>query len=244
MVARAGAMAAEAVQRVGAGTDEPGGVVSEPIRVLIVEDQGLVAEMLAATIGEQPDMEVVGVATTLAEAVDGARRYRPAIVLMDYFLPDGDGAEGTSRIKADLGEETEVVILTGRDSRDVVAKAIEAGCAGFLTKTDRFEEVVAGVRSAHAGETVFSPKVLTEVVEQLRAPARQLGFDLTVRELEVLRLLARGRSTESIRDELFLSMHTVRNHIRNLMGKLDAHSKLEAVAIAVRERIISLEDFE
>jgi two-component system response regulator DevR len=165
------------------------------------------------------------------------RMHEPDVVLMDYELPDGDGAVATERIKAEV-PATQVVMVTSFDDETVLVRAIEAGCSGFITKHKAIQEVSSAVRAAHAGEALISPSMLARLLPRLRQNPRGLGADLTPREVEVLKLLADGVSNQQIAEKLVLSMHTVRNHVQNVITKLGAHSKLEAVATAVREGII------
>ena len=218
--------------------DHPG---PRPLTVAIVEDHAMVAEGLASALEVDPELAVVGIAGNLAEALELVRSRRPDVVLMDYRLPDGDGASGTADVKA-TSPETQVVMLTAMGGQDVLARAIEAGCSGFLHKTKPISDVRMALRRAGSGEALFAPDALADVVGRLRDRGAPLGPALTARELQVLTLLAEGASTDQIAADLFLSLHTVRNHVRNILGKLGAHSKLEAVAVATREGIVNLED--
>jgi DNA-binding NarL/FixJ family response regulator len=214
-------------------------VITDPddgIDVLIVEDHAMVAEGLSAALSEQKDVRVVG---TLAAAYDAVDRAHPDVVLLDFGLPDGDGATGTEEILR-RNPGTRVVMFTGSGSHDVLVRAIEAGCAGFLHRSKTIDEVVLAVRAAHAGEALFSPAVLSDVLSRLRKPEVPYREPLSPREREVLTLLAEGMATQDIANQLFLSLHTVRNHVRNILTKLGAHSKLEAVAIAAREGLVDL----
>ena len=211
-------------------------------RVLIVEDHRLVADLLTKLVDAEDDLQVVGWAETIAETYELVERGRPDVVLMDYQLPDGTGTKCAEALK-EAGAEAMIIMLTGRDRGRVVAEAIEAGCSGFFTKTDRLEEIIDAIRTVRDGGSAFSQNVLSQVVEHMRRPKGGPTESLTGREREVLRLLAQGRTTEQMAEELYLSQHTVRNHVRNLTMKLDAHSKLEAVVVGVREGLIDLEDF-
>jgi DNA-binding NarL/FixJ family response regulator len=209
------------------------------IAVLIVEDHAMVAEGLSAALSEEKDVRVVGVVGTLAAAYDAVERAHPDVVLLDFGLPDGDGATGTEEILR-RRPGTRVVMFTGSGSHEVLVRAIEAGCAGFLHKSKSIDEVVLAVRAAYAGEALFSPAVLSDVVSRLRKPEVPYREPLSPREREVLTMLAEGMATQDIATTLFLSLHTVRNHVRNILTKLGAHSKLEAVAIAAREGLVDL----
>ncbi len=211
--------------------------------VAIIDDHVMVAEMLALTISKESDLRLVGVAGNVADGVALVQREHPNVILMDYHLPDGDGIQAVSTILHDL-PDTHVVMLTGNDSYDLLARAIEAGCVGLIGKDRPVGDVLAAVRSAARGELVIRSDGFTSLLLQFRKTPEQKTHLLTHRELEVLQLLGRGRSTEKIADELFISVNTVRNHVANILGKLSVHSKLEAVAIAAREKLITLFETE
>lgn len=207
------------------------------IRVLIVDDHQVLSQGLAAVLGAQEDLDVVGIAPSVEEAVGSVRRNRPDVVLMDYELPDGDGVEATRAIK-EIRPETKVVMLTSFTDDAVLVQAIEAGCSGYITKHKAIEEVASAVRAAEAGEALISPSMLARLLPKLRRGGRGLGADLTSREREVLGMLAEGMSNAAIADKMVISLHTVRNHVQNVLTKLHAHSKLEAVAVATREGLL------
>lgn len=213
------------------------------MRVLIVDDHEMVAQALAEVLDHEDDLEVVGRAATVEDARALVRSRGPDIVLMDYRLRDGDGVKATELIKADR-PEVQVVMVTSVLSESVLVPAIEAGCSGFVTKDRPVEEVVAALRAAHAGESLISPAMLAHLLPRLRpsrtGPSKKgVGEELTPRELEVLRLLARGMSNQAIADQLVLSLKTVRNHVQSVITKLQAHSKLEAVTTAVDKGIVT-----
>jgi two-component system, NarL family, nitrate/nitrite response regulator NarL len=211
------------------------------IRVLFVEDHQLLADALAAMLGREPDIEVVGVAKSVAEAKSLARD-RLDVVLMDYHLPDGTGAEATRAIKA-RWPGARVVMVTALSDDETVLESIQAGADGYMTKDRAADDVVQAVRSAFAGETLLPRSVIVEIARRVAA-ARERGDDrrviepLTPRELEVLRALTDGLSTPEICDRLFIAPNTLRTHVQNIMGKLHVHSKLEAVAFALRYRLV------
>ena len=212
-----------------------------PIRVLFVEDHQLLADALSALLGREPDIEVVGVAGTVAQAKTMAR-HRLDVVLMDYRLPDGTGAEATRAIKA-RWPAARVVMVTALTDDETILESIQAGADGYLTKDRAAEEVVQAVRAAHAGETLLPRAVIADIARRVGAARgrgdERLFFDpLTPRELEVLRSLTEGLSTREICERLFISPNTLRTHVQNIMGKLRVHSKLEAVAFALRNRLV------
>jgi DNA-binding NarL/FixJ family response regulator len=209
------------------------------IRVAIVDDHLIVAEGLARIVAAEPDLECVGIASTLAEAGPLVERTSPDVVLMDFHLPDGDGSQGTRDVLA-LRPSTKVMMLSGAHGDDLAARAIEAGCSGFLKKTRSASDIVTAIRAVARGELVVSAHELVGAIERLRSGAVAEG--LTARERDVLRHLARGQSNEDIAKDLFVSLHTIRNHVQNILTKLNAHSRLSAVAIATRRGILGLNE--
>ncbi len=216
-----------------------GGADPEPqqISVLIVDDHELVAEALVLALSEVSDFKVVGRAGTVAEAIEMARIRRPRVVVVDYRLPDGTGAVAAAQLRAEHAE-IDVVMLTAHADAKTAAEALEAGCSGFVPKERQVDDLVRAIRGAVAGEIIVPPELLDGLVSRLRPRRPELGDDLTPREVEILSMLAAGHSTEQIVQDLMLSTHTVRNHIRSVLSKLQAHSRLEAVAVAVRLGIV------
>lgn len=209
-----------------------------PLRVLIVDDHEVFGSSLAFVLDAEGDMRTVGVAKTVAAALSMAAANAPHVVLLDHRLPDGDGV-GAIGALLELPGPPQVVVLTATTSEAVLVAALEAGAAGFLDKSRSLAEVVSAVRLAAAGELVMSPRLLSRLLGRIRRSATAVGADLTEREREVLRLLATGGSNADIASELGLSVNTIRNHVANLSAKLGAHSKLEALAIAVREGLLT-----
>ncbi len=213
----------------------------KPIRVLLVDDHQLLTGALARMMASESDISVVGIAATVAEAKAIARE-RLDVVLMDYRLPDGTGAEATRQIKA-RWPAARVVMLTALNDDETVLESIQAGADGYLTKDRAVEDVVTAVRAAHAGETLLPRSVIVGIAQRVAA-ARDRGTErrqidpLTPRELEVLKALTEGLSTPEICERLYIAPNTLRTHVQNIMGKLRVHSKLEAVAFALRHRLV------
>jgi DNA-binding NarL/FixJ family response regulator len=211
------------------------------IRVLLVDDHQLLTGALSALLGREPDIAVVGVAASVAEA-KAMSRERLDVVLMDYGLPDGTGADATRSIKA-RWPAARVVMLTASNDDETILESIQAGADGYLTKDRAAEEVIRAVRSAHAGETLLPQSVIVSIARRVVA-ARDRGVDraqidpLTARELEVLKALSEGLSTPEICSRLFIAPNTLRTHVQNIMSKLHVHSKLGAVAFAIRNRLV------
>ena len=207
------------------------------IRLLVVDDHEIFAHSLVRLLGSKPELKVVGTAGSVAQAVAAALAYEPDVILMDFELPDGDGPQATEQIKA-LTPAVKVIMLTARTDDPALVRAIAAGCSGFVKKTDAVDTLLEAIVGAHEGETIIPPSTLLPLLRQLRPTHRGLGVDLTARELEILELIASGMVNKQIAKHLGLRLNTVRNHAQNILNKLHAHSKLEAVATAVREGII------
>ena len=211
------------------------------IRVLVVDDHEIFAHSLVRLLGTRPELKVVGTAGTVAAAVEGAAAYAPDVILMDFQLPDGDGIRATEQIKS-ATPTVSVIMLTGSDNEQSLARAIAAGCSGFVRKTEPVDVLFDAIAAAHEGEVTVSPHELAPLLRELRPTKRGLGATLTPRELEILRLIASGLANKDIALRLGLRLNTVRNHVQNVLYKLNAHSKLEAMANAVREGVIAYPD--
>lgn len=210
----------------------------EPVRVLIVDDHEVLTTSLAQALDLEPDLRVVGRAGTLERAEALIPSVLPDVLLLDHRLPDGDGVSAIPRLRA-LRPSMAVVVLTASAAEHVMVAAIEAGVAGFVSKTRGLGELTAAVRAAAAGEAVVSPEMLSRLLPRLqRGRAGVARVTLTEREREVLALVAEGLTNAAIAERLTVSVHTVRNHVANLSAKLGASSKLEALAIAVREGLL------
>ena len=208
-----------------------------PIRVLIVDDHEVLASSLAMVLDSEPDITTAGIATTLEQARALVRSARPDVVLLDHRMPDGDGVADIPRLRA-AHPGVGIVVLTASASDHVLVGAIEAGASGFLSKTRSLGEVPAAVRAAAAGESVISPELLARLLPRFGRGQVQAAGQLTDREREVLALVAEGLPNAAIAERLVVSVHTVRNHIASLSAKLGAHSKLEALSIAVRQGLL------
>jgi DNA-binding NarL/FixJ family response regulator len=218
-------------------TGSPGRAGTGPATVLIVDDHELVAQALARTLEAELDVHVVGHELSAAGGIEAARRLRPDLILMDFELPDGHGTDATAVIKREFAT-TEVVMLTGYADGSVLAAALESGCSGFVSKDGNLRDLASAIRGVLAGEVRVPQNLMAELAACLRQRPAAIGSDLTAREREVLALLAEGCSTEALVRKLFLSVHTVRNHVRNILVKLKAQSRLEAVAIATKQGLL------
>ena len=214
------------------------------IRVLIADDQTLVRDGFRMILDAQEDIEVVGEAADGLEAVTEARRLRPEVVLMDVRMPGRDGLEATRALLAEL-PETHVLILTTFDLNEYVYEAMKAGASGFLLKDVPRSQLVEGVRTVAAGDALLAPAITRRVIEQfvrrppvsVRSLPTSLG-DLTVRELEVFRLVARGRSNPEIAAALFVTEATVKTHVAHALAKLNLRDRVQAVVFAYESGLI------
>ncbi|MGH7904440.1 MAG: response regulator [Candidatus Dormibacteraceae bacterium] len=210
---------------------------AEQTSVVIVEDHQVLAEGLELALSRHADLQVLGSAGTVAAAVELARAKRPRVVIMDYHLPDGTGAEAAVAIRAELPEVT-VIMLSADTGDDAVTAAIEAGACGYIVKSEAASKVADAVRRAADGEMLIPAAVLAGLLARQRQRAQEeaererLVRHLTPREREILKLMAQGMDNWAISDHLVISFTTVRGHVQNILEKLSAHSKLEAVARA------------
>jgi DNA-binding NarL/FixJ family response regulator len=220
----------------------------DPIRVLIVDDHALFRRGLEMVLAEEDDIELVGQASDGAEATQRAAESLPDIVLMDIRMPKSSGIEACRAMK-EAAPSTKIVMLTISDEEEDLFEAIREGASGYLLKDIPLDEVADAVRAVHGGQSLISPsmagKLLTEFATLARRnddqPPQQLPAPkLTDREMEVLKLVARGMNNRDIARELFISENTVKNHVRNILEKLQIHSRMEAVMIALRDKLIDI----
>jgi DNA-binding NarL/FixJ family response regulator len=212
------------------------------IRLLLADDHRMLREGLRRTM-EEEGLEVVGEAGDGEEALRLAAALRPDVVLMDVTMPVLDGVEATRQLHEHL-PEIPVVILTMHADREVLARAIRAGAAGYLVKDCSTDEVVHTVRVAASGETALSPELAASMLAEahrLESPAEQLEPIISKREEEVLQLVADGLSTSEVAAKLYISIKTVKNHLASIYEKLDSRDRTQAVLRAVRMGIIRLD---
>jgi DNA-binding NarL/FixJ family response regulator len=213
---------------------------------MVVDDHALFRRGLEMVLGNEEDLELVGEASDGQEAVERAQDLMPDVVLMDVRMPRRSGIEATAQIR-DLLPHVKILMLTISDDEADLYDAIKAGASGYLLKEISNDEVAAAIRSVAGGQSLISPsmasKLLTEFAtmikkgdERQQVPAPRL----TDRELEVLKLVAKGLNNRDIAKELFISENTVKNHIRNILEKLQLHSRMEAVVYAVREKLLEI----
>jgi DNA-binding NarL/FixJ family response regulator len=216
------------------------------IRVLIVDDQALVRGGFQMILSAQPDIDVVGVAENGAQAVALVPTLAPDVVLMDVRMPVMDGLEATRRILAAPGVRTKVVMLTTFDLDEYVYAALAAGASGFLLKETRPEVLADAVRTVAGGEALLAPTVLRRLVDQhTRAPSPAAVSRLSVltdREVEVLRLIARGCSNTEISQALSVAETTVKTHVTRIFRKLDLRDRAQAVVVAYETGVVKAGD--
>ncbi|MDR7276698.1 response regulator transcription factor [Catenuloplanes atrovinosus] len=204
------------------------------IKILLVDDHPVVRDGLRGMLGAEPDLDVVGEAGSGLEAVTAARALRPDVVLMDLRMPGVDGATATGLILSEL-PQVRVVVLTTYDTDADILRAVEAGASGYLLKDASRAELTDAIRAAGRGETVLAPAVAGRLVRQVRQPAAPT---LTARELEVLRLVARGHTNAEIGRHLHISEATVKTHLLRTFAKLDVSDRTAAVTTAMSRGLI------
>lgn len=203
------------------------------ISVLIADDHVMVREGLAAIIGRQPDMTVIGEAATGREVVDLWRIHRPDVTLLDLRMPILDGVGAIVEIRS--GEPSaRIVVLTTYDTDHDISRAIGAGARGYLLKDAQREELLACVRKVHAGEVCISPTLVAKLAQSIS------NESLTARELEVLSMLARGKNNKEIGMNLYISETTVKSHLRSIFTKLNVLSRTEAISVANQRGLIQM----
>ena len=218
----------------------------DKIRILLAEDHKVVREGTRRLLEPQNDFEIVGEASDGIEAVELAQKYKPDIVIMDVSMPRLNGIEATKQIKG-IYPNMAVLVLTGYDDDEYVFALLEAGAAGYLLKESSGEELINAIRHVVTGEPVLHPKIMKKVLNRLRSPsedqpAQSLVEVLSDREMEVLRLAARGMSNVEIADTLTLSVRTVQTHLRSIFNKLGVGSRSEAIVYGLKKGWLTLEE--
>jgi two-component system response regulator NreC len=214
------------------------------IRVLLTDDHILFRQGVRTLLAAEPDLEVVGEAGNAADSISFARQLHPDVVLMDIGMAGMSSFEATRVIRKDR-PETRIIFLSMYDDEDYLAESMEIGASGYILKECPAEQLLTAIREVHHGGSFLSPRLLTRLVDgfrtQGRAPTRQPRFGtLTNRELEILKMLAEGRSVKEIATSFELSVKTVEAHKFNLMRKLDIHNKAQLVQYAIQKKVIRL----
>jgi len=231
----------------GPGAAPPGAPLrADPIRTMIVDDHALFRRGLEMVLDSEQDIELVGEASDGAEAVEKAAESLPDVVLMDIRMPRSSGIEACRAVK-EAAPSAKIVILTISDEEEDLFEAIRAGASGYLLKDIPLDEVADAVRAVHGGQSLINPSMAGKLLTEFATLARRDDEErvqevpaprLTEREMQVLKLVARGMNNRDIAKELFISENTVKNHVRNILEKLQIHSRMEAVMVAVREKLI------
>jgi two-component system NarL family response regulator len=216
----------------------------EPVRVLVVDDQELFRRGLVMLLGQDADIEVVGEAADGMAGTELAASTAPDVVLLDVRMPKRTGVEACRAIK-ELVPAAKIIMLTVSDEEADLYETVKNGASGYLLKDSSIEEVAQAIRVVHEGQSLISPSMAVKLIDefkQMSKPDRQqvTGLRLTERELEVLRLVAKGHNNRVIARELYISENTVKNHVRNILEKLQLHSRMEAVMYAVREKLLDI----
>ncbi len=211
---------------------------SDKIGVLIADDHAIVRQGLRTYLELQPDIQVVGEAQDGREAADKARELLPDIVLMDLVMPVVDGVEATRLVTA-VSPSTRVIVLTSFSEDEKVFASIKAGAQGYLMKDVLPQELVRAIRTVHAGEAQLDPEIARKLMQEFTNPQPAAPkHDLTERELQVLTLIAQGKSNKEISDDLVLSEKTVKTHVSNILQKLHLSDRTQAAVYALRQKIV------
>jgi DNA-binding NarL/FixJ family response regulator len=205
------------------------------IRVLVADDQSMVRAGFRMLLSGEDDIEVVAEASNGLEAVDKAARFHPSVVLMDIRMPELDGLQATRRILS-ADHTPRILILTTFDLDEYVFEALRAGASGFVLKDDSPEQLIAAIRTVAAGEALLSPTITKRVIEKFvhisrPAPPKEFG-ELSERERDVFRMMARGLSNAEIGNELHISETTVKTHVTHILQKLNLRDRVQAVVLA------------
>jgi DNA-binding NarL/FixJ family response regulator len=214
------------------------------IRVLVADDQSMVRAGFRMLLAGEEDIEVVAEASNGLEAVDKAARFKPGVILMDIRMPELDGLQATRRILATDGE-ARILILTTFDLDEYVYEALRAGASGFVLKDDSPEQLIGAIRTVAGGDALLSPTITKRVIQKFArmprpAPPKELD-ELSEREREVFRLVARGLSNGEIANELYISETTVKTHVTHILQKLNLRDRVQAVVLAHQAGVFETE---
>lgn len=219
---------------------------TEKIKVLLADDHVIVREGTKELVQRQPDMQVVAEASDGVEAVELARLYRPDVIVMDIAMPNMNGIEATKQIKKIL-PSTAVLILTAYDSDQYIMALLEAGAAGYLLKNVRGNQLIEAIRAVYSGESILQPSTTRRVIDHLKIRSikteeESAANTLTEREMEVLKLAAKGVSNRDIAEQLFVSTRTVQTHLSNIFKKLAVASRTEAILYGLKRGWFYMEE--
>jgi NarL family two-component system response regulator LiaR len=217
--------------------------MTAPIRVLIADDHAILRKGICALLSTEPDIEVVGETGDGLETVVQAQALCPDVILMDLVMPEMDGIEATRRIMAEQ-PGVHILVLTSFAADDKVFPAIKAGALGYILKDSGPAELVQAIHQVYQGQPSLEPSIALKLLQELSHPSQRppTPEPLSERELEVLRLLAQGKSNREIADQLVITELTVRTHVSNILGKLHLASRTQAALYALKEGLASLDD--
>jgi two-component system, NarL family, response regulator LiaR len=208
------------------------------IKVLFVDDHEMVRIGVSSYLSTQPDIEVIGEAENGKEAVDFALQLRPDIILMDLVMKEMDGIEATKQIM-NAWPDAKIIIVTSFLDDEKVYPALEAGATSYLLKTSKASEIADAIRKTYHGQTVLEPEVTDKVMAKMRRPPTRLPHEeLTKREMEILLLMAKGKTNQEIADELFIALKTVKTHVSNILSKLEVQDRTQAVIYAFKHHLV------
>ncbi len=211
---------------------------SQVIQVMLVDDHNVVRSGLATFLRAYDDLELVGEAKNGLEALNLCRKKKPDVILMDLMMPEMDGIAATRAILADY-PEIKIIAMTSFEEEELVQGVLSAGAMGYLLKNVTADDLAKAIRDAVSGRSTLSPEAAKALIQATR-PTKQPSFDLTEREREVLNLLVQGQSNQQIADALVISIATVKAHISSILSKLQVSSRAEAIAYAIKHKIVTL----
>jgi NarL family two-component system response regulator LiaR len=216
---------------------------TEPIRILIADDHAIVRRGLRTLIASEPGMEVVGEAGDGAEAVQKARALLPDVILMDTVMPRQSGLEAIQEIKAD-DARARILVLTSFAEDEQIFPAVKAGALGYLLKDSEPADLLRAIQQVHRGEPSLEPSIARKVLQEMQRPSRRppTPDPLTAREIDVLRLVARGLTNAEVAERLVVTEATVRSHVSNFLSKLHLANRVQATLYALQEGLVSLEE--
>ena len=211
---------------------------SQTIRVMLVDDHNVVRSGLATFLRAYEDLELVGEAKNGFEAINLCHQKKPDVILMDLMMPEMDGIAATQAILEDY-PDIKIIAMTSFEEEDLVQGVLAAGAISYLIKNVTSDELAKAIRDAASGKSTLSPEAARVLIQATR-PTKQPSFDLTEREKEVLNLVVQGNSNQQIADTLVISLATVKAHISSILSKLQVSSRAEAIAYAIKHKLVTL----
>lgn len=207
------------------------------IKILFADDHEMVRIGVSAYLSSQPDMEIIAEANDGTDAVEKALELKPDIILMDLVMKEMDGIEATKRI-IDKWPEAKIIIVTSFIDDEKVYPALEAGAMSYLLKTSKASKIAEAIRATYHGQSILEPEVTGKIMSKMRNHEPQLHDDLTEREMEVLLLIAQGKSNQEIAEELYIALKTVKVHVSNILSKLEVNDRTQAAIYAFKNKLI------